>query len=77
MRTLRQIAIEISADWQKVNYGAKPYLEAMMQLNSVTDSYGYDSGKTVVLYFLSNASTYRGETAKQLKNELKTLLKCK
>lgn len=75
MRTLQQIAKEISNDWTNVNYGAKPYLDAMKELNSVTDSYGYDSGKSIVLYFLSNASSWRGEIAKQIKNELKTLVK--
>jgi len=47
----------------------------MRQLESVNDDYGYDSGKSVVLYFLSNAATFKGEAAKLLKAELKAALK--
>ena len=73
-RTLSAIARDIRADWgSKVNYAAKPYLAAMMELNTPQDSYGYDSGRSLALYFLVNASTYRGEKAKALKKELKTL----
>lgn len=75
MRNLATIALEIKKDWKTVNYGAKPYLDVMLQLDSVNDSYGYDNGKSIVLYFLSNAGTWRGEVAKQIKNELKTLVK--
>lgn len=75
IRPISTIALEISNDWAKINYGAKPYLEAMLSLNSINDKYGWDSAKGIVLYFLSNASTYRGETAKRLKNELKQLTK--
>jgi len=47
----------------------------MRGLYSVHDAYGYDSGKSVVLYFLSNAATFKGEAAKALKAELKAALK--
>jgi hypothetical protein len=46
-------------------------------LDKITDAYYADSGKSVVLYFLSNASSYRGETAKRLKAELKALARVK
>lgn len=75
MRTLNEIACEIRKDWARPYFGAIPYLDAMQSLNSVSDSYGYDSGKSIVLYFLSNASTWKGETAKRIKSELKALLK--
>jgi hypothetical protein len=74
-RTLATIAREIRATWPNVNYAAEPYLAAMRTLNSVTDNYGYDDGKSIVLYFLSNAATWRGEDAKRIKAELKGLLK--
>jgi hypothetical protein len=74
-RLVKTIAREIRADWPTVNYAAVPYLDAMGDLNSVDDDYGYDSGRSVVLYFLSNASSYRGDTARKLKAELKGLLK--
>lgn len=74
-RPVYAIAREIGADWKNVNYAARPYLMAMLSLSNINDSYGYDSGKSVVLYFLSNASSWRGETAKRIKAELKTMCK--
>jgi len=75
MRTLSEIASEIKKDWEKVYFGAAPYLNAMAMLESVNDKYGMDSAKSIVLYFLSNASTWRGETAKRVKTELKAMVK--
>ena len=75
VRPLHEIASDIRKDWKPVNYAAKPYLDAMAQLGSVNDRYGYDSAKSIVLYFLSNASTWRGEVAKAIKVELKSLVK--
>ena len=74
-KTISEIAGIIRQDWHKVNFAAKPYLEAMGSLESVKSSFGYDSGKSVVLYFLSNASSWRGETAKAVKIELKNRTK--
>ena len=74
-RPIADIARDIGRAWDKPNFAAKPYLDAMRALYSVSDAYGYDSGRTVVLYFLSNASTFRGEAAKALKAELKAALK--
>lgn len=74
-RALNEIAAEIKQDWKKVNYAALPYLQAMAQLTHIDDKYGYDSGKNIVLYFLSNASTWRGDVAKRIKAELKTMCK--
>lgn len=75
VRSLSEIAFDIKSNWEKVNYAAKPYLDAMLSLNSVNDNYGFDSGKSIVLYFLSNASQFKGEKAKELKAELKSLIK--
>ncbi len=78
-RPIYEIAKDIRKDWSKIGKGvspyAKPYLDAMDYLDSVHDSYGLDDGKSVVLYFLSNANSYRGEKARQLKAELKEALK--
>jgi hypothetical protein len=54
-----------------VYFAAAPYLDAMFSINSVQDNYGMDSGKGVVMYFLSNASTWRGPVARLVKAELK------
>ena len=72
-RSIRSIALDIRKEWVKVNYAAKPYLDAMLELNSINDKYYEDSAKSVILYFLSNASSFRGERAKALKAELKAL----
>ena len=74
-RPLNVIASEVRRDWQKVNFAAKPYLDAMSSLNSINDSYGWDSAKSIVLYFLGNASTWKGEKAKAIKAELKAMCK--
>jgi hypothetical protein len=77
VRPLSVIAKEIKKDWQKMYFGAVPYWEAMSGLNSINDSYGYDSAKSIVLYFLGNASGWRGETAKRIKLELNAMCKAK
>lgn len=74
-RSLSEIAQEIRKEWPNVNYAARPYLEAMRALSSVTESYGADNGKTIVLYFLANAGTWRGEAAKRIKAELRQMTK--
>jgi len=75
VRPIYTIAAEIRKSWTKVNFGAKPYLDAMDSLDKVSDSYGMDSAKSIVLYFLSNATTWRGEDAKRIKTELKAMVK--
>ena len=72
-RSLSTIANEIRQDWTKVNFAAKPYLSAMAGLDSISDSYGYDDARSIVLYFLSNASSWRGDNAKRIKAELKAM----
>lgn len=74
-RPIYEIAAEIRKDWKNVYFGAVPYLDAMFYLNSIHDSYFLDSADSVVRYFLSNATTWRGETARRVKAELKEMLK--
>ena len=74
-RPLYEIAAEIRKDWQKVYFGAVPYLDAMSTLTSIEDNYMFDSAKSVVLYFLSNATTWKGDVARRVKAELKTMSK--
>lgn len=70
-RPLSVIALEIRRLWAKPYFGAVPYLDAMRSLDSCRDNYGADSGKSIVLYFLANAATWRGPDAKRIKAELK------
>lgn len=75
-RSLSDIASEIDSDWGiKVNYAARPYLDAMGELNKITDRYYEDSAASVVRYFLANATTWRGETARRVKAELNKMIK--
>lgn len=74
-RPLHEIAREIRRDWRPVNFAAEPYLDAMGSLDSINDMYYYDSGGSIVRYFLANASTWRGPVAQRIKAELKAMLK--
>jgi len=75
MRKLHEIAREIHSDWKNPYFGAIPYIQAMRQVETVDGYIGMDSGRSVVSYFLANAGTWRGETARRVKNELKAMLK--
>lgn len=78
-RPIYEIAKEIRSDWNKQGKGvspyAKPYLDAMFSLDRIEDNYIMDSGKSVVLYFLGNAQSWRGDVAKRVKKELKDICK--
>jgi len=73
-RKLYEIAREIRADWKNIYFGAKPYLDAMGALDSIDDNYGYDSADSIVRYFLANAGTWKGETARRVKSELRNMI---
>lgn len=77
-RPLHEIANEIRKDWPVAwneNHPAGAYLVPMSTLDKITDNYIMDSAKTIVIYFLSNATGWRGETAKRIKAELKAMIK--
>jgi len=73
-RALHVIAREIQREWTNIYFGARPYLEAMGQLGSIEESYGYDPARHIVNYFLSNATHWRGPVARRIKLELNTML---
>jgi len=73
-RPLSNIAHDIKRDWKNVNYAAKPYLAAMLDMDSIDDNYYYDTGKSVVRYFLANAGQWRGAVAQTIKAELRGML---
>jgi len=73
-RPLHEIADEIFADWKRPYFGAVPYLDAMAAMDSIHENYVYSPGITIVRYFLVNAGTWRGETARRIKAELKGML---
>lgn len=74
-KSINELASVVSNDWKNVYFGAVPYLNAMYTLDSVKDNYGADSGRSIVAYFLANATTWRGETAREVKKELNRRLK--
>lgn len=73
-RAISQIAKEIKLTWAKPYYGAVPYISAMLELQTIKDNYYQDSARSIINYFLANASTWRGSDAKRLKAELKEVL---
>lgn len=73
-RQLYRIAKDIRQHWRNVNFAAKPYLQAMDQLNRIEDSYGQDSARSVVMYFLVNSQTWKGDAARRVKAELRAML---
>jgi hypothetical protein len=69
--TIVEIAEVIVQTWPKIDSYAIPYLEAMLIIEDIHERYFCDSAYEIVMYFLSNAVTYRGETARLVKAELK------
>lgn len=75
MRTISEITKEIKADWKKPYFGAVPYIQAMQSIGTIDEMYGWERADSIVRYFLGNATTWRGETARRIKSELKGMLK--
>jgi len=73
--TVSEIAYAIAKDWQNISPYAKDYLNAMKEITDIDGNYYADSAKSVVLYFLANASSYRGENARAYKSLLKAMVK--
>jgi len=85
LRPLNKIAAEILTEWRPLmsnpktrkahHVFAKPYVEAMLDLREISDYYGIEQGEGIVLYFLNNVSTWRGDVARRIKAELNEHLK--
>lgn len=73
--SLDQIADIIEKDWVKVPYSARPYLDGLHNVTDMNDRYGADNAESIVAYFLSNASNWKGNVATKIKAELKRRLK--
>ncbi|HTX28839.1 MAG TPA: hypothetical protein VME19_17685 [Streptosporangiaceae bacterium] len=73
-RPLYEIAREIRSLWNPVHPWAEPYVVAMASLNLITDNYGHDDAKGIVLRFLGNARTWRGPDARRIKAELNAMV---
>ena len=68
-RTCREIADDIRANWVGINPHANAHLVGLE--NVWEDRYRWESAESLARYFLSNASGWRGEKARELKAELK------
>lgn len=75
-RTFQQIAKDIKSTWMNVYFGAVPYLEALLALDTTDPEalYVFEKAGDIARYFLANAQTFRGADARRLKEELKTLI---
>ena len=76
-RTFAEIAREIKQTWKNVYFGAEPYLQAMATIESSGKDapYMFETAEDIVIYFLANAQTWRGEDARRIKAELKSMIK--
>jgi len=68
-KTINEIGFLIERSWINPFYGAIPYMKAMQRI--VNGAFYQDDEETIILYFLSNARTWKGETAREVKKELK------
>ena len=78
-RPVSSVAREIKNDpaYQKMpsKIYAEAYVQPMLSLNDIEDNYGMDTGVSIVSYALSNLGSYKGDTARRVKSELKAMLK--
>ena len=74
VRPLYEICEEIREDWQSMPNYAKEHFKAIECATSIDEMYGFDSVESEVCYFLSSASTWKGEVARRVKLELKALV---
>lgn len=76
-----QLAAKGSGPLGAGTHPAQPYLELMLRMNGVTRAnvrdvtMGYDRADYVVIYFLENASGWRGEVAREVKAALRDIVK--
>jgi hypothetical protein len=74
-RHLHAIAADIFVDWKTISPHALPYVQAMSTMCGIGTKYFNDDGRDIVLRFLCNATSWRGEVARNIKKELKEMLK--
>lgn len=74
VRPLHVIAEDIRDHWTNIYFGAKPYLRAMGHMTTMDRPFIDQPADEVVMYFLSNATGWRGHDARRIKAELKSML---
>jgi hypothetical protein len=75
-RTFAEIAREIKRVWNKPYFGAVPYIDAMLTIDSTDKNalYMFETAEDIVIRFLANAQAFRGADARRIKAELKKML---
>lgn len=77
-RTIKAIVADIVSEWgDKVNttgFAAKPYLEALADIETTEEYYGDDKAEHLLRYLLSNLNQFKGQRARELKEELRSHL---
>ncbi len=73
-RQLHQIGREIARTWKNPYFGAVPYIEALLYLTDMDSRYGDQPAEDIVMYFLSNSATWRGDDARRIRAELNAML---
>jgi hypothetical protein len=63
----------IRRNMANLGYAAKPYAQAILQMDAPTANYGLDDGKGICCYFLGNVQGWRGDEARQVKASIKKL----
>jgi len=69
MLSISEIAVKI-AEYSKIHPTAEPYWNAMLSIETLNDTYGQDSARSIVLYFLANARSMTGDFMRAAKKEL-------
>lgn len=75
-RTFSEIVKEIRKLWKNPYFGAVPYLDALEEIHSTSPDapYLFETAGDLVPYLLANMSTFRGDDAKRIKQELKSMI---
>lgn len=77
-RPIGDIVTDIGAEWGEklptVGYAAKPYIDALTNVSTADDMYGAEKAEHLVRYLLSNLAQFKGQRARELKEELRAHL---
>lgn len=77
-RTIKAIVSDVITTWgdklPTVGYAAKPYLEALTTVETTEEYYGDDKAEHLLRYALSNMAQFKGQRARELKEELRAHL---
>jgi hypothetical protein len=74
-RPIKAIVADVYTEWgDKVDtsgYAAKPYLKALSNVESAEEMYGDEKAEHLLRYLLSNLAQFKGQRARELKEELR------